>query len=469
MRHRAPLFIAQVDPERLHVVRSTEQVLLPERGATMGNFGAAPITPDESWVTVAEGIWSDDARRRGAEGAVLLARVISAPQSKPAASKTAAQLVIGSEPVNIVCFGDSVTGLYYHTGGRRAYTDLLATAIRRVCPRANITTINAGISGNTTADGLRRIETDVLAKKPSLVTVMFGLNDMTRVSLENYRKNLLTIIEKTRSVGAEVVLCTPNSVITTPNRPTEKLEQYCEVVRSVAREQNVALCDCYAAYQSLREQDPTAWRLLMSDEIHPNSDGHKRIAEQLAQTITGREVSLANVPPLRPALPHTFAKVGSGQPIKILAMQPLDEYVAQALSSIAPDVSIDVHPWEVTGKSLAQLELEAKEQVRKLKPDLVVLAVPRAAMPGNLEDAIRPFSWVMNWSLSFGRLEWDVVVVHPDVVDPNETASESDDLVRQLVAAQDLTLVDRPANSSAGAATIFADWLERQWKFAPDH
>jgi hypothetical protein len=76
MRHRAPLFIAQVDPRRLQILRNTERVLVPERGATLGNFGAAPIDKHQSWVTVAEGIWNDEARRRGAEGALFVARVI---------------------------------------------------------------------------------------------------------------------------------------------------------------------------------------------------------------------------------------------------------------------------------------------------------------------------------------------------------------------------------------------------------
>jgi hypothetical protein len=51
-------------------------VLIPERGAELRNFGAAAITDRESWVTVAEGVWSDDARKRGAEGAVFVARVL---------------------------------------------------------------------------------------------------------------------------------------------------------------------------------------------------------------------------------------------------------------------------------------------------------------------------------------------------------------------------------------------------------
>ncbi len=472
MRHRAPLFIAQVDPQRLHVVRKTEQVLLPERGATLGNSGAAAITPDESWVTVAEGIWKDDARRRGAEGAILLARVISSEFQTPATPRTADALVSGRDPVRIVCFGDSVTGLYYHTGGRRTYTDLLATAMRRLCPRADVTTINAGISGHTTRDALKRIGTDVLDKQPSLVTVMFGLNDMTRVPLDEYRANLVTIIEEVRSAGAEVVLCTPNSVISTAGRPTGKLVQYCDVVREVARTQDVALSDCYAAYEAVHEQDSSAWRLLMSDEIHPNRDGHKLIAEQIARTITGREVSLSDVAPPRPALPHTFAKLRAKEPLKVLAMTPLDKSVGPAIDGIVSGAIVEVIPWAIDEMSLPQLEQDAKARVRKLKPDLVVIAVPRSATAASRDEFIRSYARIMNWSLSFGRQEWDVVVVHPDVVrpdvsDPQGIEPDVDELVRRLVDAQDLTLIARPPDSTAGAAAVFGDWLKRQWRFAP--
>lgn len=53
-RHRAPLFIAKVDPEQLHVLKRTEQILVPEKGARLGNFGVTFIDEDESWVTVTE-------------------------------------------------------------------------------------------------------------------------------------------------------------------------------------------------------------------------------------------------------------------------------------------------------------------------------------------------------------------------------------------------------------------------------
>ena len=53
-RHRSPLFIARVDPENLTVIRESEQVLVPEKGARMGNFGVTEISENETWVTVTE-------------------------------------------------------------------------------------------------------------------------------------------------------------------------------------------------------------------------------------------------------------------------------------------------------------------------------------------------------------------------------------------------------------------------------
>ncbi|MHC4879773.1 MAG: sialidase family protein [Planctomycetota bacterium] len=56
MRHRAPLFIAQVNSETLRVIRSTERILISENHATLGNSGVCRISDDESWVTCGEGL-----------------------------------------------------------------------------------------------------------------------------------------------------------------------------------------------------------------------------------------------------------------------------------------------------------------------------------------------------------------------------------------------------------------------------
>lgn len=74
-RNRAPIFLAQVNPDKLEVIRSTEKVLIPERGAMLGNFGASAITSEESWVTDAEFMVGDKPNPRGADGSVWVARV----------------------------------------------------------------------------------------------------------------------------------------------------------------------------------------------------------------------------------------------------------------------------------------------------------------------------------------------------------------------------------------------------------
>lgn len=58
-RHRAPLLIAQVDTEKLCVLRDTERVLVPNRGARMGNFSVWELSPKKSWVSVAEWMQND--------------------------------------------------------------------------------------------------------------------------------------------------------------------------------------------------------------------------------------------------------------------------------------------------------------------------------------------------------------------------------------------------------------------------
>ena len=56
MRHRAPLFIGQVNPETLQIIRSTERILIPENHATLGNSGVCRVSDTESWITCGEGL-----------------------------------------------------------------------------------------------------------------------------------------------------------------------------------------------------------------------------------------------------------------------------------------------------------------------------------------------------------------------------------------------------------------------------
>jgi lysophospholipase L1-like esterase len=370
--------------------------------------------------------------------------------------------LLNGDAVRVVCFGDSVTGVYYHTGSRQAYTDMLEIALRRVSKNNNVQAINAGISGHTTVNGLKRIDTDVLDKKPDVVTVMFGLNDMTRVPLEDYRTNLKTIVAKCRAIGAEVVLATPNNVSNTSSRPTTKLIKYCDVVREVGKELSVPVADAYREFDGIRTVDYLAWRTLMSDPIHPNMAGHKRIATCLAQAISGYRVSLANVDPFPQPLKRTLERIKGGQAVRVLAMSPFDKQIDTALKQLSPNARVEATPWIVKDKTLREIELDAKSRVRAAKPDLVVIAIPRAATAEETEAFVNSYAWIMNWSLNFGPPTWDVVVIHPSVAVPTIPINNRDNLIRQLVKSQDLTLIDRPVGNTESSEDLLRNWFKTQ-------
>ena len=371
-------------------------------------------------------------------------------------------LDFGAKPLTIVCLGDSVTGVYYHTGGRRAYPEMLEVAIKQAIPNANVKVINAGISGHSTDNGLKRLDSDVLMHKPDLVTISFGLNDMTRMSEEQFGKNLETLVARCRDSKAQVVLCTPNSVINTGGRPIEKLKRYCDVIHATAQSLKVPVCDQFAAGEAFRAKDAWAFRCILSDEIHPNMDGHKLMAQELCRTITGKEVSLANVGPLPPALVKTKAMIDSGKPVKVLAMPPFDALIGPALKQLSPQATVEVVVWPTAGKSLADIERSSKDSVRAMKPDLVIIAVSAGLTAATDEEFFRAYSWIMNWSLSFGHQEWDCLVVHPSVVTP-DSQDPKQELIRQLVKAQELTLIDRFAGDSSSVEAIFGKALKQAW------
>src|SRR5688572_6576438 len=121
---------------------------------------------------------------------IALTRCSLAQPGASQAPKTAALLAKGEQPVKIVCIGDSITGVYYHTGGRRAYPEILEVALHRAYPNARVQVINAGISGDTLKGGLARLDRDVLRHSPQLVTIMFGMNDLTRIPVAEFKANL---------------------------------------------------------------------------------------------------------------------------------------------------------------------------------------------------------------------------------------------------------------------------------------
>ncbi|MGC9319597.1 MAG: SGNH/GDSL hydrolase family protein [Armatimonadota bacterium] len=402
---------------------------------------------------------------------VVATAILAAPgaaEDGPAAAptRTAALLAAGDEPVRVVCFGDSITGAYYHTGSMRAYCDMLGFALRRLYPDAQLEMINAGISGNTTANGLARIERDVLSRHPHLVTVMFGINDMNSSPAEAYRENLQELVDRCEAGGAEVLLCTPTFTTGLGSRPMSLQEAYAEAVSQVARASGCVVADCHHAFRRLHEEAPETHELMMSDAVHPNMNGHKLIAEVIAEAISGREVSVADVPPPALQMRQSLTRKLHTLPLRAVAMPPYDELLKQALDTLpGRATTLEVTTWPVE-ESVSAMEQWAKANIRTLRPDLVVVAVPADATGPDRSSYIASYEWILNWSLDFGPGTWDCVPVLPSVTDPDLTAEERqwEDLARRLIAGKDLRPVERQPGDDAPALEILTRFIQRQYE-----
>ena len=169
----------------------------------------------------------------------------------------------------IVALGDSLTaGL--GVGADEAYPALLETRLAREGYAYHV--VNAGVSGDTTAGGLRRVDW-VLRAKPEIAIVALGANDGLRAqSPQAMRENLTAIVKRLQAAGARVLLV---GMRLPPNYGADYTNEFQAVFPEVARSTGAAfmpfLLDGVAADT----------RLNQPDGIHPSAAGYQVIADRL--------------------------------------------------------------------------------------------------------------------------------------------------------------------------------------------
>ena len=172
-------------------------------------------------------------------------------------------------------------------------------------PHAQINIINAGISGDRAEKGLARVDRDLIPYRPDLTVVCFGLNDSTKgeAYIETYRAALLQIVKKLKAAGSEVIIMTPQPLCARvhPCVENKELRQYAgefveifesglfgrfmDAARSVAKEEDVLLCDVYGKWMAMYENGVDITELLSNYLNHPNRDMHWLFAHSLVDTM----------------------------------------------------------------------------------------------------------------------------------------------------------------------------------------
>ena len=176
----------------------------------------------------------------------------------------------------ILILGDSITA-GYGLDPQEAYPALLQKKIDAA--KLTYTVKNAGISGDTTAGGLRRIDWALGAEGADVLVIALGGNDGLRgISIGQTEENLAGIIDKARAKNPAMKVVVAGMEMPS-NMGAEYTAGFKAVFHKVAAEKKAALIDFLLAGVGGDE------KLNQPDRIHPTADGQRLVAENVWKTL----------------------------------------------------------------------------------------------------------------------------------------------------------------------------------------
>lgn len=187
----------------------------------------------------------------------------------------------------IVAIGDSIT----EAGGYLRDIDAVLAAQYPDLKLPKI--INVGISGQKAEDLVKRFEKDVVAKKPAVVTLSIGINDVwhrlnkphDEAILKAYQENVTKMVEQAQAAGIKVILVTPTVIQEDPETEGNKwLKMYIAAEKQIAADKKCQIVDLHQMFletlaKMTKDTKPEPGkRLLTSDGVHMNPTGDALMA-----------------------------------------------------------------------------------------------------------------------------------------------------------------------------------------------
>ncbi|OYV07336.1 MAG: lipase [Verrucomicrobiales bacterium VVV1] len=174
--------------------------------------------------------------------------------------------------INLVFHGHSVPAGYQKTPDVRpfeAYPQLVFQGLKKAHPFAVMNCIVTAIGGEDSLSGAARFEKDVLCHQPDVIFIDYALNDR-RQPLDKVEASWKSMIRLAKQRKIPVVLITPTGDSNAKlNDPADPLCQRAELIRKIAKDENVPLADVFAAWQA-EVANGTPQTELRSQPNHPN-------------------------------------------------------------------------------------------------------------------------------------------------------------------------------------------------------
>jgi len=190
----------------------------------------------------------------------------------------------------VIFFGDSITQAGVQPGG---YISLMKTMLAQ----QGITDYElsgAGIGGNKVYDLYLRMPEDVIAQSPDIVVIWVGVNDVwhkssygTGTDADKFEKFYRAIIKQLQANNIKVVLVTPATIGEKndySNQQDGDLNKYSQIIRNIAKDSNLPVCDLRSLFHSYEVKNNTAnvdRGILTVDGVHLNDAGNKFVAEEM--------------------------------------------------------------------------------------------------------------------------------------------------------------------------------------------
>jgi lysophospholipase L1-like esterase len=204
---------------------------------------------------------------------------------------------IAPKPTRVVFFGDSITEAAVNPGG---YIAQLRDSLAALKKDKKYELVGAGIGGNKIYDLYLRLEEDVLARKPKVVVLYVGVNDVwhrhtfgTGTDADKFQKFYRALIQKFQQNGIQVIACTPACIgerSAGQNRMDAELDLFSAIIRSVAAEKKIPLCDfrqAFLDYFNQNNPENLESGILTTDGVHLNEKGNKLVADMLLVELNG--------------------------------------------------------------------------------------------------------------------------------------------------------------------------------------
>jgi lysophospholipase L1-like esterase len=199
------------------------------------------------------------------------------------------------KPLRVIFFGDSITQAGVSPTG---YITKMTEMLKSKGQDAEYELMGAGIGGNKVYDLYLRLEDDVLAKKPDVVFIYVGINDVwhkassgTGTDPDKYVKFYEALIKKMKAQNIRVIVCTPTVIgerNDASNAQDGDLNQYSKLIREIATRNGLQLCDLrksFLDYLSQNNAENKEKGVLTTDRVHLNDAGNQFLAERMMEAL----------------------------------------------------------------------------------------------------------------------------------------------------------------------------------------